>query len=216
MKKNSSERWIIYLGVVLIIMIISMNLYGYSFISPLIQKAFYILYILHSLYTLYLLREKEEIRLHHIIFTIFFIILITIILKNLMLAFPLLFMFPMLASKKSHIMFKCISWCMYVAVCLLFCLTISIRFGFVRTYTLYTEISPNEKQVASVIMHDEGALGGSIEVQYEKLYGGIIKKSKTIYRGGLNEPEIKWIGNNKIKIDEMIINIDDKDVMYKR
>lgn len=65
-------------------------------------------------------------------------------------------------------------------------------------------------------MHDEGALGGSIEVQYEKLYGGIINKSKTIYRGGLNEPEIEWVGNNKIKIDEMIINIDDKNVMYKR
>jgi len=59
----------------------------------------------------------------------------------------------------------------YIVVCLLFCLTIAVRYGFTRTYTLSTEISPNRKQIASVIVHDEGALGGSIEVRYEKLYG---------------------------------------------
>jgi len=77
-------------------------------------------------------------------------------------------------------------------------------------------MSPNRKQIASVIVHDEGALGGSIEVRYEKLYGEIIKKSKTIYRDRLSEPKVEWIGNNKIKIDQVIIDIDNYDIMDRR
>jgi len=77
-------------------------------------------------------------------------------------------------------------------------------------------MSPNGKQIASVIVHDEGALGGSIEVRYEKLYGGIINKGKTIYIDRLSEPKVEWIGNSRIRIDQVIIDIDNNDIMDRR
>lgn len=204
------------IGTIFILIVIIMSLSGYSFISPLAQKIFYVLYIFISIYLLYILRKKENIRLHHIIITVCSIILFIIIFKDSIIAFPLLFIFPMLSSKQSHIIFKGISWITYIVICLFFCLTIFVRFGFTRTYISSTEISPDKKRGASTIIYDQGALGGSLEIQYERLYGGIIKKSRPIYWDRLSEPKIEWIGNDKIKINDEIIDVNNKDTIYRR
>ncbi|MBU5675872.1 DUF5412 domain-containing protein [Alkaliphilus sp. MSJ-5] len=152
----------------------------------------------------------------HTVLILLSIVLSVIMLRNAIIALPLLFVLPMLAEKQSHIIVKCVSWITYIGICLFFCLIVLVRFGFARTYILSTEMSPDKKHSASIIVHDEGALGGSIEVQYERLYGGIIKKSRPIYIDRLSEPKIEWIDNYKIQIDDVIINIKDRDVIYRR
>ena len=197
-------------------MIILMDLIGYSFISPVVQNIFYMFYILTSFYILYGIKKGNQVRISHWALIILSLILFIIILRNSIIGFPLLFIFPILASKKSPMILKLISWIAYIAVCLFFCLCVFIRHGFARTYVLSNEISPDKRYNAAVIVQDQGALGGAIEVRAERLYGGIVKKSRVIYTDRLSEPKIQWVNDHTIKINDLEIDLNERNILGKK
>ncbi|WP_026476091.1 hypothetical protein [Alkaliphilus transvaalensis] len=189
------------------IIIVTLSILGYRLNSPVAQRVTYIIYCSSVIITLYLLRVKYNNRLHNGILVVFTLALFVIAIKSPLLTLPLILLFPMLESGKSHYFFQFVSWLSYILFLFFFCVVILIRLMGVSVYDYSRTISPDGKQAATVVIYDQGALGGSLEVKHERNLGGLIIKSRPVYRDRLIDLEVHWINNHEIKINDVVIDV---------
>lgn len=205
--KKIIEEKIWVLGIVLLICSI-LTLNRVYFISNAAQNIYYGIYVILSTITILIIREQYTLRIHHSLFIIFNLLIIFIAYLDHFIAMPLLFMFPLLCSKKSHGIFKFLSAISYVLLLVMMSLTLFVRSFFTSTTLVKIVNSPNNKHQIEVYSIDQGALGGSTRVDLARKYCYIFKKNQRIYLGHYGEgSDVTWIDSNHVKIKSKIINI---------
>jgi hypothetical protein len=194
------------LGVILLVLgILTLN--NFYFISNLAQNIFYGIYIILSVITITILHKQYPIRVHHGYLTLLNFLFLYITYLNHLIALPLLLLYPLFRSKKSHWVFKFSSIISYALLVIIMLLTLFERLVFTSKTAVREIDSPNNKYMIVVYLLDEGALGGATHIKLADKYCNIFKRERLIYvcRGEVND--VKWIDNNHIKIDRKTINI---------
>lgn len=198
--------WII-LGIVLLISGM-LTLCSFFLISSTAQTVFYILYVVLTIIAAVVLHKNYSLRVHHIFFILFNLLLIYVTYLNHFIAFPLLLLFPLFCSQKPHFVFKIFSVISYALLIIVMSLAMFIRLIFTATNTARVIDSPDDKYIISVYSIDEGALGGATQIKLAEKYFNIFKHERLIYSGDFGEAEdIKWIDNSHIEFDKKTIDI---------
>ena len=95
---------------------------------------------------------------------------------------------------------------MYILIFIIFCFALALG-ATQEEYDVIT--SPNQNYNIVCVEYDEGALGGSIEINLVKINTN--KKDtnvRTLYKGRWGErPSIAWIDNNIIMINNRVMNV---------
>lgn len=205
LKPIKEKIWV--LGIVLLIIAI-LPLSRVYFISTVAQNIFYAVDIILTILTIFILPRQYPVRIHHGFLFLINLLLIIGVFLNYFIAVPLLLIFPLFWSKKSHWAFKIFSVASYVLLILLVMLVLFVDQIFSSTKTLMQVDSPNNKYILEVISIDDGALGGATNVRISKKYFNTFKREETTFTGGYGKAkEVKWLNNARIKIDEKILDI---------
>lgn len=205
--KKIIEEKILILGIVLLISgVLTLN--RVYFISSAAQNIYYGIYVILSIITILIIHKQYDLRIHHGLFILFNLLVILVAYLNHFIAMPLLFMFPLLSSKKSHGVFKFFSVVSYILLLFIMPLTLFVRLFFTSTTLVNMVNSPNNKQQIEVYSIDQGALGGSTRVDLVKKYCYIFKKNQRIYLGDYGEDrDVRWIDSNHVQIESKIIDV---------
>lgn len=205
--KKIIEEKIWLLGIILLISgLLTLN--RVYFISNTAQNIYYGIYVILSIITILIIHKQYNLRIHHGVFILLNLLVILAAYLNHFIAMPLLFMFPLLCSKKTHVIFKFFSAISYVLLLVMVSLTLFVRLVFTSTTLVKTVNSPNNKQQIEVYSIDQGALGGSTRVDLAKKYCYMFKKNQRIYLGDYGEDRnIRWIDSNHLQIGSKIIDV---------
>lgn len=206
LKKVIEEKIYILAIALLICGILTLN--NFYFISNVAQNIYYGVYVILCIITIVIIHKRYSFSIHHGFLILFNLLLIYVTILNHFIAIPLLLIFPLFGSKKSHWIYKLFSSTSYILLLFIMFLTLFVRLFFTSTTLVKTVNSPNSKQMIEVYSIDEGALGGSTCVYVADKYCYIFKKNRFIYLGGYGEGnEVKWIGSNQVQIDSKTIDI---------
>lgn len=198
--------WII-LGILLLISAV-LSLNNFFFISSTAQIIYYVLYVVFVIITAVILHKNYSLKVHHIFFILFNLLLIYVAYLNHFIAFPLLLLFPLFCSQKSHLGFKIFSVISYILLIAAMSLALFMRLIFTATNTAKVIDSPDNKHMIAVYSIDEGALGGSTQIKLADKYFNIFKHERLIYSGGYGEADdIRWAGNSHIEFDKETVDI---------
>lgn len=206
LKKLIQEKIWILVIVLLACSVLTLN--NFYFISNVAQNIYYGIYVVLSIVTISIIRKQYTLSIHHGFFILFNLLLIYITYRNHFIAMPLLLLFPLFCSEKSHRVFKVFSTISYILLLFLMFLILFVRLIFTFTTLVKAVDSPNNKQMIEVYSIDEGALGGSTYVDLSEKYGYIFKKNRLIYSGHYGEAnDVRWINSTHVQIDNKTIDI---------
>ena len=196
------ENKILIIFWTLLILMALLNMLNFSFISQLAEYIYYGVYFLFTFLLIFTIFRKTTFRISHLILVLINFLAIIISVKNEYIALAMLLIYPLLASKKSKLVFKILSAFSYfiAVIWIVFFLTF-LRIVFKPIQIKGELTSPNNKYNLVIVSSDQGATGGNTNLYLDKKYLKLFKYRKIVdYDYSGRKEDIKWIDNKTFKI----------------